>query len=181
MTDKQFEHDEFREAYAHYRHLEQLRASHLAFFFAVIAGLIGFLGFWLKDGKPIVDWYLFLGGLAIVFLQILDTVIFTAICRIGDARVQHAKSIRHLRGQLAADSVIAEGWKAFEDKPHVSVQRAAEWTLHLFALFLFAASFVGAIYALNACAVACWQGSAVLSLGLVFAFVHVAVLYSLKR
>jgi len=180
MTDKQFDHDEFKESYAHYRHLEQLRSGHLAFFFALVAGFLGFLGFWLKDGKPVVDWFLFVGGLIIVFLQILDTVIFTAIRRIGDARAQHAASIRYLRGQLTTDKVIAEGWKAFEEKAHVSVQLAAEVTLHLFAFLFFVAASVGVIYALNTSAILCWQGSVVLSLSLVFALAHVAVSFWLR-
>jgi hypothetical protein len=177
MSNSQFDHDEFKESYAHYRHLEQERSRHLAFFFAMVGGLLGFLGFLLKDGKPVtgLDWFLFVGGLIVVFLQILDTVTFTAIRRIGDARAQHAATMDHLREKLNSDTYVSDLWKAFKKRAHVSVQCAAEITLHLFALLFVTTASVGAIYALTTGAVFCWQGAVVLSLTTAFAVLHAAV------
>jgi hypothetical protein len=87
MEENSFDREEFKESYAHYRHLEQERSRHIAFFFTLVAGLLGLIGFLIKDGKAFTElnWFLFVGGLIVVFLQILDTVTFTAIRRIGDA------------------------------------------------------------------------------------------------
>ena len=108
MSNGQFDFEEFKESYTHYRHLEQERSRYLAFFFAMIGGLLGLLGYLLKDGKPITgtENFLFVGGLIIVFLQILDTVTFAAIRRMGDARAQHAATMNYIRGKLNTDVLV---------------------------------------------------------------------------
>lgn len=177
MCDNQIDLEEFKESYSHYRHIEEERSRHLAFFFAMVGGLLGFLGFLLKDGKSVtgLDWFLFVCGLIIVFLQILDIITFTAVRQMGDAREQHAAVLRYLREKLNTDKHISTLWKAFEGRPHISVQSATEITLHLFALLFFVTTSAGAIYALTTHAMRCWQGTAVLSLTATFAVLHFAV------
>ncbi|MGK5094953.1 hypothetical protein WDW89_23450 [Deltaproteobacteria bacterium TL4] len=184
MSQYDFDQDqvEFKESYAHYRHLEQERSRHLKFFLVMVGALFGFLGFLVKVDQPVTNWawFLFVCGLVIVFLQILGTVTFIAIRRVGDAHAQHAKTIRYLRGKLSSDRYVSELWEAFERRAHVSVQYAAEITLHLFAFFFVAAASVGAIYALYSKVVLCWQGALVLALTLVSAVVHLGVSVWLK-
>jgi hypothetical protein len=133
MDTKSFDHEEFKQSYEHYRHLEQERSRHLAFFFTLVGGLLGLITFLVKDGKPItgLSWVLFVGGLTVVFLQILDIVVFAAIRRIGDARTQHAAAINLLRSKYGGTPQIVKLWKDFENRSHISVQRAAELPLSL--------------------------------------------------
>ena len=93
MIDNQFDHDEFKESYAHYRHLEQERSRHLTFFFTLVGGLFGVLGFVLKDGKSIIgtDWFLFLTCISVVFLQVFEIFTYVSVRRVGDARVKRGR------------------------------------------------------------------------------------------
>ncbi len=177
MDNHEFNRDEFKESYAHYRHLEQERSRHLRFFLVIVGALLGVLGFSTKAAASVADRgsFLFVCGLVVVFLQILDTVTFAAIRRVGAARGNHAKTIRHLRSKLASDEYVANLWAAFDDRPHLSVQRAAEIMLHLFALILVLAASLGTIYGLNSGIALWWQGIVVLFLTLFFAVVHIGL------
>ena len=175
MCENDYFLEEFKESYEHYRHLEKLRSGHITFFFTLVAGFFGFLGFLLKNGSPVSDWTMFVGGLTIVFLQILDTIIYASIRRIGDARAQHAKTLQYLREKLSNDHTIVNGWKAFEGNAQISVQIGAEITLHLFAILFFLAVATGVFFALNRCNLLCWQGCTVLSLSLTIFLAHIGI------
>ena len=175
MCNNEFIREEFKESYEHYRHLEQQRTGHMAFFITLLAGFFGFLGFLFKDVSPVINWTIFICGMTVVFLQIIDIVIFAAIRHIGDALEQHYKSIQYLRNKLTNDKTIAEAWDAFVCKRHISVQFALELTLHLFAILFFVTALVVVIYALNKSAILCRQGFVVLSLSLVFFLAHVVI------
>jgi NADH:ubiquinone oxidoreductase subunit 3 (subunit A) len=164
MDEYKFDIEEFKESYAHYRHLEQERSRHLAFFFTLVAGLLGILGILLKDGKPVTDWFLFVGCLNVIFLQVLTIVIFAAIRRIGDAREAHREQMSYLRGKMSSDKYIAQLWRAFLNKRYLSVHRAAEITLLLFAAVFLLITASGAIYSLKTGSMKCWQATIVLIL-----------------
>ena len=131
MEEKQFECEEFKESYAHYRHLEEERSRHLALFLALVGAFFGFLGFLVQGETPTVrsEWSLFLCGMMVAFLQFLDTVTFVAIRRVGDARAVHAKTLRHLRAKLTTDRYVADLWNDFERRTRISVQSAVDATL----------------------------------------------------
>jgi hypothetical protein len=181
MTDKEFFREEFKESYEHYRHLEKQRSGHLAFFFTILSGFFGFLGYLFKDVSSVINWTIFISGMTIVFLQILDTVILAAIRRIGDALKQHYESMQYLRSQLTSDKTIEKKWDAFVKKPHVSVQFVTELTLHFFAIFFFVTASVVVIYALNKSTILCWQGFVMLSLSFILFLAHVTICVLLRK
>jgi cytochrome bd-type quinol oxidase subunit 2 len=182
MDDDHFDLIEFKESYAHYRHLEEERSRHLKFFLTMVGGLLGFLGFLAKGDKPITDWgsLLFVCGLVVIFLQILDTITFAAIRHVGDARARHSKTIRYLRGKLTSDKFVANLWEDFDHQAHISAQDSALWTLHLFALVFVLAAVTISIYTLSSGVIVCWLGAVLLVLTLVFAAVHIGVSVWLK-
>jgi hypothetical protein len=88
--------------------------------------------------------------------------------------------MNYVRDMLSTDKYIANLWKSFEGRKHVSVQTAAEITLHLFAFLFYATILISSIYTMNIAAIACWQGTIILSLSSVFAAVHVLLSWWLK-
>ena len=164
MSERDFDIEEFKESYAHYRHLEQERTHHLAFFFTLVGGLLGLLGVLLKDGAPITDWFLFVACLTVIFLQVLALVIFAAIRRIGDARETHRAQMSYLRGKLSPDKTVAQLWTDFMNRRYVSVHYAAEIAVLSFAAVFFIAATSGAIYAQRTQNMDYWQAGIVLLL-----------------
>jgi hypothetical protein len=180
MPYPEFELEEFRQAYAHYRHLEQERSRHLTRFFTMMAGLLGFLSFLFKgDGSGSMA-PAFIACLIVVFLQALEIFTFVAVRRTGDARAQHGAAIRHLRGKLGVDGSIAALWDESNSKPHISTHDAAEWTLHSIAVGLLLANGVLALYGSASMGMRCWQAATVLILTVVVSTLRLVAFLCLK-
>ena len=183
MDERAFDLEEFKQSYAHYRHLEQERSRHLAFFFTLVGGLLGILGILLKDGTPVTDWFVFVACLTLVFLQILALVIFAAIRRMGDARETHRAQMSYLRGKLSSDTYVAQLWVDFMNRRYFSVHRAAEVAVLSFAAVFVIAATSGAIYAQKTQNMECWQAGVVLvlTLGLGIAQLFATIFLGTKK
>ena len=182
MNENKFEIAEFKESYTHYRHLEQERSRHIAFFFTLFGGLFAVLGILAKEGRFFtpVDSLFLVACIIVMFLQVLDIVIMAAIRRIGDARAQHAKIIVHLRNKLSSDNHVADLWASFEKRPHLSVQIGAEWILHSFAFVFLLTNCAAANYAWISTATPRWQGNIVFGLTILLFFLHVVTAVILR-
>ena len=146
MSENKFDIEEFKEAYSHYRHLEQERSRYLAFFFTVVSGFIAVLGFLFVNDKHRVvqqDFYL-VAAIIAFFLQILTLLIFIAVRAGSNARTIHGQVIACQRKKLETDSGVRLVWDEFLPKRFSpwGVQGATEIVLHLFALLFFMVIFL---------------------------------------
>ena len=177
--DNQFYYEEFKEACAHYRHLEEERSRHLRFFLLLAGALVGLFGYLGTSGRRSIicsDW-VFIGGLIMVLLQILDTLTFVTVRRLENARLQHEEVKKYVRCKLSGgDGRIIEMWKDFRDSGGVSVQCTIEFTLHLFAVVLFQA----ALFFFAAHTQTFWRGLLVLAFTNSLFFIHIMVLVRLS-
>jgi ABC-type Fe3+-siderophore transport system permease subunit len=148
MESREFDLEEFKGAWEHCRHLEQERTRHLVFFFSLVGGLVAAVGFLFKDAlsQPIPQ-PVFLGASAIALvLQIVAMFVFAAVKRMGTARGNHERSMRHIRRKLESDDFIRTLWATFAKRRFrwFSVQGAAEVSVHLFAVVFAVANVVAA-------------------------------------
>jgi hypothetical protein len=177
-----FDIEEFKGAWGHTQHLEQERTRHLVFFFTVVGGLAATIGFLLKDGigKTISEPIFVITSVITMLLQFFAVFVFAAIKRIGTARGNHERAMRHIRKKLETDPFIREMWAKFAEKRFrwFSVQGAAELSVHTLA----AAFAIGSLLAVYASTVKLqWWGQALVIIPiLVFAF-HVALAVTLER
>lgn len=129
--------EELREAYEHYRHLEQERSRHLSFFVTLIGAVLGLLVFATKSdigGESGASSFEFALSI-VVFLQFFAVLTFISVRRVGLALKVHKKVIWALRTH---NPEVRQAWREFEVSPGVSVQRSSELIVHLVqALLIF--------------------------------------------
>lgn len=62
--------EEYREAWAHYRHLETKRSTYLGFFFTFAVGVLGFI-FTMLQRDPDNHWVWFASGILLWILKVV--------------------------------------------------------------------------------------------------------------
>lgn len=129
--------NEFKESYAHYRHLEAQRAQQLTTFLAVTGGVGAVATFVLGGKSPLsianADDLIPLSILT-VFLQVVAIFTIAALRRLGEAREFHSNVMGVIRKEIGRVEVSELHARFDESRSKwLSVQGAAEMLVHSIA------------------------------------------------
>jgi len=126
---------EFREAWAHYRHMEVSRGQYLGYFFTVTLASLGYFINVLNSRAPTRS--LIMGVcLYAVVLYALDTLIFTSVKKLGINLRHYEDVIYHIRIIILKDSIryepllnIRKNSNHLRSSRIFGLQTTAEWIL----------------------------------------------------
>ena len=128
---------EFKEAWAHYRHIENTRAAYLGYVVTAVFGVLALVGNAVKSEPPLPHWIVFS---ALLLLDVLCTYVYGSIRKLRSVLREYEGTISRVRQLVYKDTYaelnrvlsVRESADPAMTLPFFSVQSAAEGLLVLF-------------------------------------------------